>query len=269
MINLPDPLHGGGSFGAPGSRAATLEADLLAAMRRGQIEILFQPQYRLSSDALYGAEALARWRHPDLGVIGAADLFNIAERADCVAALSQHVFERALSHAATWPRNLVLSLNATPGEVCEPRFVEKLAAQVAWARRLTSSITVEITEDVLLDDIDAAVDVTSRLKALGFGVSLDDFGAGFCNFRYLKQLHLDALKLDRSMIEGVARDPRDLAILRGIIAMAKALSLKVVAEGIEQERQRVLIAQEGCDVYQGFLRSAPITPDAFQRIALR
>ena len=268
-MNFPDPLHGGGTFGAPGSRAASLEADLKIAMRQRQIEIMFQPQYRLRDDSLYGAEALARWRHPQVGLIGAGDLFNIAERAGCVAELSQHIFERALAHTANWPLDMVLSLNATPEEICEPRFVEKLAAQVAWARRPTRSITVEITEDVLLADLDAAVDVTSRLKVLGFRVSLDDFGAGFCNFRYLKRLHLDALKLDRSMVEGVARDPRDLTILRGIVAMAKALSLSVVAEGIEQERQRSLIAAEGCDIYQGFLKAAPMAAETFQQIARR
>ena len=267
MMNYRDPLLIGVPTTVPGSREAQLEADLDCALRKGQIEVLFQPQYRLKDDRLYGAEALARWQHPQLGLIGAAELFEAAERTDRVADLSQQIFERALIHAARWPADLGLSLNATPREVCEPRFVEKLAAQVAWARRSPRSVTVEITEDVLLDDIDSAIEVTRRLRNLGFKVSLDDFGAGFCNFRYLKQLHLDSLKLDRAMVEGIARDVRDLAILRGIVAMAKALSLSVVAEGVEEERQRVLIAAEGCDVYQGFLKAAPMPQGDFLRIA--
>lgn len=266
MLSYPDPVLRSGYYSAPGSRAATLEAELADALQTGEVEVVFQPQYRLSHGGIYGAEALARWRHPSLGVIGANELFMAAERAQCVAELSNHIFKLALAHATLWPRGLALSLNATPEELVEPRFVEKLAALVAWSRFAPERVTVEITEDVLLADLEAAAEATHRLKTLGFRVALDDFGAGFCNFRYLKQLSLDAIKLDRSMVEGVVRDERDKAILRGIVAMARALSLEVVAEGIETGGQLAVIVEEGCDIYQGFLRAAPMAPETFLQL---
>lgn len=267
MLSAPLQSLREGYYAVPGARAASLETDLLDAMNSQEIEVLFQPQFRLADGALYGAEALARWRHPTLGMIGAGELFGVAERADCVAELSQIVFERALAVTGAWPRGLVLSLNVAPTELVALRFVERLAALVAWTSRRPSSITVEITEDVLLDDIDAAEDAVQRLKWLGFRVALDDFGAGFCNFGYLKRLPLDALKLDRTMVEGVARDGRDRAVLRGIVAMAKALDLQVIAEGIEQEEQLAVVQEEGCDVVQGFLKGEPMTPAALLGLA--
>ena len=120
-----------------------------------------------------------------------------------------------------------------------------------------------MTEQVLLADVGATALAFDGLAATGIKFALDDFGAGFCNFRYLKLLPLDYLKLDRSMIEGVATDARDLAVLRAIIAMARALDLAVVVEGVENEGQRLLAAAEGCFAYQGFLRSPPLAASEF------
>ncbi|MFN2100887.1 EAL domain-containing protein [Altererythrobacter sp. MF3-039] len=258
-----------GYYAVPGARAASLETDLLASLHGDEIEVLFQPQYRVSDDKIYGAEALTRWRHPTLGTIGAPELFSVAERAGCVEQVSQRIFRIALSHASHWPKGLSLSLNATPGELIENRFVEKLSAMAAWARRDPASITVEITEDALLDDIERAGEASHRLQQLGFKVALDDFGAGFCNFSYLKRLSLDSLKLDRSMIEGLTYDDRDVAVLRGIVAMAKALSLDVVAEGVERGSQLEIIRQEGCHIYQGYLRATPMAPETFTQLVRR
>ena len=255
-----------GYYAVPGARAASLETDLLASLHGDEIEVLFQPQYRVSDNAIYGAEALTRWRHPTLGTISAPELFDVAERAGCVDQVSQRVFRKALSHASEWPAGLNLSLNATPGELVENRFVEKLSAMVAWARRDPATVTVEITEDALLDDIDSAREASHRLQQLGFNVALDDFGAGFCNFGYLKRLALNSLKLDRSMIEGLTSDPRDVAVLRGIVAMASALALDVVAEGVERQAQLDIIRAEGCSVYQGFLRATPMASETFLQL---
>jgi EAL domain-containing protein (putative c-di-GMP-specific phosphodiesterase class I)/GGDEF domain-containing protein len=250
-----------------GIRAAEIEADLLTALDRSEIEIVFQPQYDLSTDALVGGEALARWNHPRLGRIGAAALFAIAERADHIAHLSRHIAEQALAIARHWPEHLRLSLNVTSADLAgagfAPDFGRLLDASGFDAQRLT----LEITEQVLLGDLGRSAATLSLLKKHGTSIALDDFGGGFCNFGYLKALPLDALKLDRSMIEGIEQDGRDLAVLRAIVAVARALDLQVVAEGIETERQREIAAREGCGVYQGFLRSPPVTPELFARIA--
>lgn len=241
-----------------GRSAAQLEADLLRALDRGEIEVVYQPQLRCADDRLSGAEALARWNHPEIGRIGAGALFTIAERADHVAQLSRHIARLALHGAAGWPEGLRLSLNITPSDLAAADFAGEFCAAVRASGFPAERLTLEVTEQALLGDIDHAAAALAVLAEKGMRIALDDFGAGFCNFRYLKRLPLHYLKLDRSMIDGVADDARDLAVLRGIVAMARALDLAVIAEGVESEAQRAVAAREGCAFYQGFLRAQPM-----------
>jgi predicted signal transduction protein with EAL and GGDEF domain len=256
-----------GDVAVRGRRGALLEADLLAALDRGQIEVVFQPQFALADDRLVGAEALARWQHPELGQIGAGPLFAIAERADHVAPLSRTVASQALVKAADWPEHLRLSLNVTPADLAAASFATEFAALVESSGCRPERLTLEITEQVLLADLERAARALGELSKRGMRIALDDFGAGFCNFRYLKVLPLDYLKLDRAMIEGLTEDPRDLAVFRAIAALARALDLEVIAEGVENEAQRALAAAEGAALYQGFLRAAPMSADEFARLA--
>ncbi len=250
-----------------GRTAAQLETDLLGAIDRDEIEILYQPQFACSDDSLSGAEALARWNHPALGRIGASALFAIAERTDHIAQLSRHIAQAALAGAAKWPDGLRLSLNVTPNDLVIADYAGELAELVAASGFPATRLTLEVTEQVLLADIQQAAQTLRALEGLGMRLALDDFGAGFCNFRYLKLLPLHYLKLDRSMIDGEPGDPRDLAVLRAIIAMAGALDLQVIAEGIESEAQRELVAGEGCAFYQGFLRAQPMSGAEFAVLA--
>ena len=258
---LPGSLRGPVRSGFPGVKAEALEQDLLRALDRREIEVLFQPQFACVSGALVGAEALARWQHPSLGEIGAGDLFAIAERAGLVAPLSRHVVARALENAASWPDDLTLSLNITPEELGDPRFAADFAAVISASTIAPSRLMLEITEDLLLRNLEQAAAALSALRLLGFRTALDDFGAGFCNFRYLRELPLDALKLDKVMVDGVPGDSKALAVLRAIMALAKALELDIYAEGIESDMQRATIISEGCDYWQGFLRAEPMKSD--------
>ena len=251
----------------PGKRSAQVEADLLSALDREEIELHYQPQYRFSDDALIGAEALARWQHRDLGRIGAAQLFAIAERIDHVSHLSRHIARRALADAASWPRDQRLSLNVTPADLVSRSFAGEFMAMLDKAGFDPARLTVEITEHVLLADLERSAAQLAELKRCGVKIALDDFGAGFCNFRYLKILPLDTIKLDRAMVDGIGEDARDLAVLRAIVAMAKALGLSVIAEGIETEQQRKALCAEGVDFYQGFLRSKPVGQAEFITLA--
>lgn len=246
-----------------GRSTAQLDADLLQALDRDEIEVLFQPQYACATDRLIGAEALARWNHPTLGRIGAGGLFAIADRTDHVSQLSRHIARIALHSASRWPGDLRLSLNVTPNDLAAGDFASGFEALIRECNFPGWRLTLEVTEQVLLADVASAASSFAGLSASGIRFALDDFGAGFCNFRYLKLLPLNYLKLDRSMIEGVGTDQRDLAVLRGIIAMARALDLEVIAEGVETEAQRLLVKAEGCLSYQGFLRSPPLAADAF------
>lgn len=246
-----------------GRRAEELEA----AIREEQVEILFQPQFSCAGGRLIGAEALSRWHHPRLGRIGAEALFDVAERAGEAAHLTRHIAGRALAIASAWPGDLHLSLNVTATDLAEEDFAETIMAVLAEAGFAPDRLMLEITEHALVRDIERGAAQLEKLAAQGISIALDDFGAGFCNFGYLKRLPLDALKLDRSMIEGITEDERDVAVLRGIMAMARALGLAVTAEGVETEAQREAVCREGCTAWQGFLGGQPMSAADFADLA--
>lgn len=250
-----------------GRSSAQIEADLLKALDGDEIEVLYQPQYSLADGRLTGAEALARWNHPVLGRMGAGALFGAAERADHVAQLSRHIARLALFGAVGWPDGLRLSLNVTAADLAAAGYADELIGLVEETGFPAGRLTLEVTEQALLGDIQLADQTLRRLSAAGIRIALDDFGAGFCNFRYLKLLPLHYLKLDRSMVDGITTDMRDLAVLRGIVAMAMALELEVIAEGVETEAQREAIAAEGCAFYQGFVAAQPMSAAEFRALA--
>ena len=253
------PVWVDGTISPAGRGGSQLEDDLQAALDGNQIEVVYQPQFAATGGQIVGAEALARWQHPQLGPIGPGTLFAIAERADLVRQLSVHIIRAALAGARAWPRTFRLSLNVTAADVVHRCFAQTITRALQDTGFPAERLTLEITEEALVYDLERTAQSLRQLTGQGTRIALDDFGARFCNFRYLKMLPLHYLKLDRSMIDGIVESPRDLAVLRGIIAMASALELEVVAEGIESEAQLAAIAREGCAVWQGFLGSEPLT----------
>lgn len=251
-------LWADGSHPARGQSAASLEADLIGALHRDEITVLFQPQFAVVGGALQGAEALARWEHPKFGRIGAETLFAVAERGDLVTQLTEHVAQRALAVASRWPRNLTLSLNVTAEDFAVGRFADTMRTLVRGSEFEPARLTLEITERTLISDFEDCANALTDLSSDGVSVALDDFGTGFSNFRALKALPLNAIKLDRSLVKDVAQDRRDRAILAAMIAMARALDMRVVAEGVEHEAQLAVLREEGCDTFQGFLRAGPV-----------
>lgn len=255
-----------GSHRARGRSAARLEADLIGAMARDEISLMFQPQYHVSDGKLAGVEALARWDHPQLGRIGAETLFAIAERGDHVAQLSRHIARRALACAGQWRPSLALSLNVTAEDLADDRFAPDFTEILAETGYPAAQLTLEVTEHALVADFASSAEALGKLAALGVRIALDDFGTGYANFHTLKALPLDTLKLDASMVREIDSDPRDRAILKAIVAMGHALGLKLVVEGIERESQLAILAQERCDTFQGFLRSGPVSSDAIMAL---
>jgi len=239
-----------------------LETDLRLALDRGEIGIVFQPQYPVDSERISGVEALARWNHPHYGPLGAGILFATAERSDYMLPLSAHILAEALRQAAAWPRALAqlrLSINVTAADIAQPRFMAELLEMVDRSGFPRARLTVEITESGLIRDIDAAAALLRALRSEGLAVAIDDFGTGYSSLAYLKSLPLDYLKIDSGLAQDIAGTACDQIIVRGVIHMAKSLGLKVIAEGVETQQQLDLLAREGCDYYQGFLRSAGIS----------
>lgn len=238
-----------------------LESDLRLALDRGEIDIVFQPQYACDDDRLIGVEALARWSHPQYGALGAATLFSAAERSDFLLPLSSHIQKAALHQAAAWPTALGhvrLSVNVTASDIAQPGFTADFLAMVDASGFPRDRLTVEITESGLIENIARAAALLDDLRSAGLAVAIDDFGTGYSSLAYLKGLRLDYLKIDSGLAQDIAGSDRDRIIVRGVIQMARSLGMKVIAEGVETEVQRALLTDEGCDVYQGFLRSPAI-----------
>lgn len=243
---------------------------LQRALDCGQIEILFQPQVDIGTGVIVGAEALARWQQPDFGELGAETLFGLAKRVGLLDALSAHVQRRAFAAAAAWPDSLSglrLSVNVTAGDTVRQGFDEELLAMAKAAGFDQDRVTVEVTETELIENLDVAAGVLSRLREKGVRVALDDFGTGYSSLLYLKELPLDALKIDKRLTEDITGSERDRIVVRGVIAMAQALGLDVIAEGVETEEQLRLLTAEGCAFYQGYLKSPPIDAAALAGIA--
>ena len=243
------------------ARGERLEVDLRRALDRGEIEILFQPQVAVTSGEIVGAEALARWKHPQYGELGASTLFSVAERSDYLGVLSEHVQRRAIAVAAGWGEKLSrlrLSVNITAADIARPGFADQFLELVRTSGFPAERLTVEVTESGLIEDLAGAAALLAQLRGGGLRVAIDDFGTGYSSLAYLKALPLDYLKIDRRLSQDIAGSTRDRIVVRSVIDMARSLGLDVIAEGVETPEQLVLLAREGCTLYQGFLCAPPL-----------
>ncbi len=250
--------------------AAMMEGDLHHAIDRGEIELLYQPQFSFADGRLTGAEALARWRHPVLGRVGAKTLFSVAERTDYIAQISQHIAEKALACGASWPQELGplrLSLNVTAADLAGNSFMERIRQAIWKSGFAPARLTLEVTEQAVVADLVRSADALRALHDDGVKIAIDDFGTGFSNFQYLKILPLDYLKLDQTMTADIASGGTGQIIVEAIIQMALRLGLEVVAEGVETGQQRDDLAALGCHYYQGYVRAAPMSADDFMAMA--
>ncbi|MBX3561850.1 MAG: bifunctional diguanylate cyclase/phosphodiesterase [Sphingomonas sp.] len=251
------------------ARDDRLEVDLRRALARDEIEIRFQPQVAVASGEIVGAEALARWIHPDHGELGANILFGVAERSDYLVQLSDHVQRKAVREAAAWPAALAglrLAVNITSADILRPGFADQFVALVHEAGFDPARLTVEVTETGLIEDLGGAAGLLAGLRQGGLRVAIDDFGTGYSNLAYLKALPLDYLKIDKRLVQDIAGSTRDRIVVRSVIDMARSLGLDVVAEGVETEEQLGLLAQEGCTLYQGFLCAPPVSAETLAEL---
>jgi EAL domain-containing protein (putative c-di-GMP-specific phosphodiesterase class I) len=227
--------------------------DLLAAViAHQQIGVVFQPQIDPASGEVAGAEALARWDR----VAGAEQLFARAAAAGLSEPLSRLVQFKALRAAAAWEgplRRLRVSINLLPEDILQDNYVDWLIGQINSVGIDPKRVTIEITENALLSDLEAVAERLTRIRQEGIKVALDDFGTGYASLSYLGSLPLDALKIDRGLVARIGTSERDRIVVRSIFSLARDLGLTVIVEGVECTSQLVLRAEWGCDLYQGFL----------------
>ncbi|WP_439546776.1 EAL domain-containing protein [Sandarakinorhabdus sp.] len=249
------------SVGAALALRVDLESDLFRALADGDIAVLFQPLSRLSDGQVGGAEALVRWDHPVHGRLSAATLLETAASAELAITLGRHIRARAIAAAAAWTgplANLKLSLNVTAADLADPQFIDTLATDLIQAGLSPHRLVVEVTEEAIINDMDAAAATLSLLRRDGVGISLDDFGAGYSSLARLARLPVDTIKLDRSFAAGLTGSERERIVVEGMIATARRLGLAVVAEGIEDDVQMAAARAAGCQWVQGFCVAPPL-----------
>jgi EAL domain-containing protein (putative c-di-GMP-specific phosphodiesterase class I) len=225
---------------------------LAAVIAHQQIAVVFQPQIDPRSGEVRGCEALARWDR----VAGAEELFARAEAAGLSEQLSRLVQYKALRAAAAWEgplRRLRVSINLLPGDILQDTYADWLLGQINSVGIDPKRVTIEITESALLSDLEAVAERLAKLRQEGIRVALDDFGTGYASLSYLGSLPLDALKIDRSLVARIGTSERDRIVVKSIFNLARDLDLMVIVEGVESTSQLVLLAEWGCDLYQGFL----------------
>ena len=244
---------------------AELEVALREALRDDQFTLYYQPQVNAQGQ-LTGAEVLARWKHPVLGMVPPVQFIRLAEDTGLILPLGHWVLESACTQLAVWAEapamaHLTLSVNVSVRQFHQPDFVQEVLEVIGSAGAPAHRLKIELTESLLVDDVDGMIAKMSALKAHGVSFSLDDFGTGYSSLSYLKRLPLDQLKIDQSFVRDALTDPNDAAIVRTILALGQSLGLSVIAEGVETQAQRDFLWQNGCYAYQGFFFGRPATVD--------
>ncbi|MFZ5549537.1 MAG: putative bifunctional diguanylate cyclase/phosphodiesterase [Pseudomonadota bacterium] len=243
-----------------------LERDLRNALRNGEFVLHFQPQFSLRSGRVIGAEALVRWQHPQHGLLGPAGFIDLAEETGLIGALSDWVVEEACGQLARWHREghagLRMAVNLSPREFGRADLVERVASSLARHHLPRDALEIEITENVLLQDVPGVIDKLRQLRTLGVRISIDDFGTRYSSLNYLRRFPINSIKIDQSFVRDIVGGERVSPIIHAIVGIARGFDLHLVAEGVETELQRQVLAELGCDEMQGFLFARPSSAHA-------
>jgi diguanylate cyclase (GGDEF)-like protein len=243
-------------------RRVQLEQDLRGAFERGEMGLMYQPIYNLTDGRIVGAEALMRWQHPRLGMVPPSTFIEVAEQSGLIEMLGRHALVLACNDAAMWTKTdntlPFISVNVSSKQLRGGELNDVIETVLASSGLKPSQLHLELTETAILNDENQASVLLSRVRATGVKVWLDDFGTGFSGLSHLRRVPVDGVKIDRSFVTDLLRDPDDLALTTSIIAMAHSLGITVVAEGIETEGQYAVLRERGCDQGQGFWLGRPM-----------
>lgn len=253
------------------SARAALEADLRDAVQKHQFVLHYQPQV-VGAGRIVGVEVLLRWQHPQRGMVSPAEFIPLAEETGLILPIGQWVMETACAQLAAWASDtalahITMAVNVSARQFQQPSFVDSVLNTLAKAGAAPKLLKLELTESMLVDNVEEIIEKMGALKSRGVGFSLDDFGTGYSSLSYLKRLPLDQLKIDQGFIRNVVTDPNDAAIAKMVIVLAESLGLAVIAEGVELQAQVDFLAHHGCHVCQGYFFGRPLPLAAFEVFA--
>ena len=249
------------------SERVHLEGELRRAIEHGQLSVAYQPLFNLGSGRLTGFEALARWQHPTLGLISPATFIPIAEESALIAPLTDFVLDAACRQLKLWQArgetfaDLSMQVNVSGNDLAHSGFAQRVTRALVAARLHPSQLTLELTENVLMDRVDGAVETLARLRELGVSLSIDDFGTGYSSLAYLSSLPIDSLKIDASFVRGMRTGSKEAEVVRAIVTLGASLGKSVIAEGIETESQFDQLRRMGCEAGQGYHLSRPLVAE--------
>jgi EAL domain-containing protein (putative c-di-GMP-specific phosphodiesterase class I) len=241
-----------------------LDTDLLRALDRGEIKMVFQPIVRLEDRTVAGFEALLRWDHPRLGRLGPAEFIPLAERTGTIIDLGMFALERAARELAAWQHALAVdppifaSVNISSRQLLRHDLLHDIRAVLTRSNVSPGSLKLELTESLVMENPEYAAQMLTRIRELGAGLSLDDFGTGYSSLAYLQRFPFDTIKIDQSFVRPNGRGARPV-ILRSIVTLAHDLGMEVVAEGVETESDAIELFQLGCEYAQGYAFGHPIS----------
>jgi predicted signal transduction protein with EAL and GGDEF domain len=244
-----------------------IEGDLRNAVEREEFMLHYQPQVDLHTREIVGVEALIRWQHPELGMVPPARFIGLAEETGLIVPIGAWVIRTACMQNKQWQLDghgyMRVSVNLSARQFAQRDLVESIAQALDEAQLAPEYLEIELTESLVMADVDRAIGILRELKALGVKLSIDDFGTGYSSLSYLKRFPIDVLKIDRSFVNDITVDPDDAAIVSTIISLAHSLRLQVIAEGVETEAQLAYLREHHCDQIQGYFFSRPVTAEAF------
>ena len=244
-----------------------LENNLHLALRRNEFELHFQAQWDTKHNKLCGIECLLRWRRPNYGLVGPDKFIPIIEETGLIVPIGEWVLRAACEQIIEWQENGMhvpkISVNLSARQFKDAQMLERICQIVDQTGVDPELIELELTESILMDDVDRTLEILNEARKMGFGLSIDDFGTGYSSLSYLKQFPVNNLKIDKSFIHNLPHNMEDAQITRTIIAMANNLGLGVIAEGVEKQDQKMFLQQVGCHQVQGFMYSHPVSADIF------
>ena len=249
------------------ARRLDLESELRRALEREEFVLHYQPVIDLADQGVWGTEALLRWNHPERGLLGPSEFVAVAEETGLIVSMGSWALEEACRQTTEWqerhlrnpPLGVIVNLSAN--QLRHPGCEGAIRAALEGSGLPPGSLSLDVTETAFIDALEDNSAALERIRAMGVSISIDDFGMGYSSLSYLKRLPADALKIDRSFLEGFGEDAKDTALVRMVIDVGHTLGMRVIAEGVEEWAQAALLAETGCDMAQGYHFSGPVPPE--------